>query len=43
MAEDASAGIDIPAADLFQAKAKSEGQRMGIRYVASAAILAAAR
>ncbi len=43
MAEDASAGIDIPAADLFQAKAKSEGQRMGIQYVASAAILAAAR
>ena len=43
MAEDASAGIDVPAADLFQAKAKSEGQRMGIQYAASAAILAAAR
>jgi len=43
MAEDASTGIDVPAADLFQAKAKSEGQRMGIQYAASAAILAAAR
>ena len=30
--EDASAGIDIPAAGLFQAKAKEEGERMGIRY-----------
>ena len=31
--EDASAGIDIPAAGLFQAKAKAEGQGLGIRYV----------
>ncbi|HEV3144041.1 MAG TPA: isochorismatase family protein, partial [Gemmataceae bacterium] len=31
--EDASAGIDIPAAGLFQAKAKEEGKRIGIRYV----------
>ena len=29
---DASAGIDIPAAGLFQAKAKEEGERMGIGY-----------
>lgn len=30
--EDASAGIDIPAASQFQSKAKEEGQRLGIRY-----------
>jgi nicotinamidase/pyrazinamidase len=33
--EDASAGIDVPAADLFQSKAKSEGEALGIRYVKS--------
>ena len=33
MAEDASAGIDVPAAGLFQAQAKEEGQALGIRYV----------
>lgn len=38
MAEDASAGIDIPAAGLFQAKAKAEGQAMGIRYTAVAEV-----
>ena len=31
MVEDASAGIDVPAAGLFQAKAKTEGQALGIR------------
>ena len=31
--EDASAGIDVPAAGLFQARAKAEGIEMGIRYV----------
>jgi nicotinamidase/pyrazinamidase len=31
--EDASAGIDIPAAGLFQDKTKLEGQRLGIEYV----------
>ena len=30
--EDASAGIDVPAAGLFQEKAKEEGQALGIRY-----------
>jgi nicotinamidase/pyrazinamidase len=34
LVEDASAGIDVPAAGLFQAKAKAEGQSLGIRYVA---------
>jgi nicotinamidase/pyrazinamidase len=33
MIEDACAGIDVPAAGLFQAKAKEEGQKIGIRYV----------
>lgn len=32
IAEDASAGLDVPAAGLFQAKAKAEGQALGIRY-----------
>ncbi|MFO0850194.1 MAG: isochorismatase family protein [Gemmataceae bacterium] len=32
IAEDASAGIDVPAAGLFQAAARAEGQRLGIRY-----------
>jgi nicotinamidase/pyrazinamidase len=32
MVEDASAGIDVPAAGLLQAKAKDDGERMGIRY-----------
>lgn len=31
--EDASAGIDVPAAGLFQAKAKEEGMQLQIRYV----------
>jgi len=33
MVEDASAGIDVPAANLFQHAAKSEGTKMGIEYV----------
>ena len=33
MVEDASAGIDLPAAGLFQEKAKREGQALGIEYV----------
>jgi nicotinamidase/pyrazinamidase len=33
MAEDASAGIDVPAAGLFQERAKAEGIAMGLRYV----------
>ena len=32
MAEDAAAGIDVPAAGLFQDKAKAEGIALGIRY-----------
>jgi nicotinamidase/pyrazinamidase len=37
--EDASAGIDVPAAHLFQDKAKSDGQRMGIEYVATSCVV----
>jgi nicotinamidase/pyrazinamidase len=32
MIEDASAGLDVPAADLFQARAKEEGTQLGIEY-----------
>jgi nicotinamidase/pyrazinamidase len=32
MVEDASAGIDVPAAGWWQAKAKEEGQALGIEY-----------
>jgi nicotinamidase/pyrazinamidase len=39
MIEDASAGIDVPVAGLFQAKAKQEGEGMGIEYVRAEAIL----
>jgi nicotinamidase/pyrazinamidase len=43
LAEDASAGIDIPSADLFQAKAKTEGLQLGIHYVATADVLSSVR
>ena len=43
MAEDACAGIDVPAAGLFQAKAKADGQAMGIRYVTVADVVAGMR
>jgi nicotinamidase/pyrazinamidase len=32
LVEDASAGIDVPAANLFQDQTRAEGQRQGIRY-----------
>jgi nicotinamidase/pyrazinamidase len=35
MIEDASAGIDVPAANLFQAAAKQDGVALGIEYVVS--------
>jgi nicotinamidase/pyrazinamidase len=43
LAEDASAGIDVPAAGLFQEQARVEGQRLGIEYASTTAILAAVR
>ncbi len=33
LVEDASAGIDVPAANLYQAQTRAEGQRLGIEYV----------
>jgi nicotinamidase/pyrazinamidase len=42
LAEDASAGIDVPAADLYQEKAKAEGRQMGIEYVSTDEVLAVA-
>jgi nicotinamidase/pyrazinamidase len=41
LVEDASAGIDVPAAGLFQARAKEEGQGLGIRYATVAEVTAA--
>jgi nicotinamidase/pyrazinamidase len=43
MVEDASAGIDVPAAGLFQATAREEGLGLGMEYVTSADVLAAVR
>jgi nicotinamidase/pyrazinamidase len=39
--EDASAGIDVPAAGLMQQQAKLEGQAMGIEYVSTSDLLRA--
>jgi nicotinamidase/pyrazinamidase len=39
MAEDASAGIDVPAAGLYQAKARAEGVAEGVEYVTTAEVL----
>ncbi len=39
LVEDASAGIDVPAANLFQANARSEGEALGIRYLRTREIL----
>jgi nicotinamidase/pyrazinamidase len=33
MIEDASAGIDVPAAGLYQDRARAEGQQLGIEYI----------
>jgi nicotinamidase/pyrazinamidase len=41
MVEDASAGIDVPAANLFQERAKAEGQEIGIVYGTTAEVLTA--
>jgi hypothetical protein len=41
LAEDAAVGIDVPAAGLFQAQAKAEGQTLGIRYATVADVAAA--
>ncbi len=41
LVEDASAGIDVPAANLFQNQARAEGRAIGIEYPDTAALLAA--
>jgi nicotinamidase/pyrazinamidase len=43
LVEDASAGIDVPAANLFQRQAKAEGQRLGIEYCTTADVARALR
>jgi nicotinamidase/pyrazinamidase len=40
--EDASAGIDVPEVSLYQDRAKAEGEQLGIHYVTTAKVLAAA-
>src|SRR5262249_39712340 len=41
LVEDASAGIDVPAAGLLQERTREEGQQLGIRYVTCADIFTA--
>jgi nicotinamidase/pyrazinamidase len=43
LVEDASAGIDVPAANLFQRQAKEEGQRLGIEYTTMQEVCSLAR
>lgn len=43
MIEDASAGIDVPTANLYQVKAKSEGSQIGIEYVELGDVLSAVK
>jgi nicotinamidase/pyrazinamidase len=43
LVEDASVGIDVPAAGLYQAATRAEGVQLGIEYVSSQAILQADR
>jgi nicotinamidase/pyrazinamidase len=38
LVEDASAGLDVSAANLFQHRAKQEGQRLGMEYVTTRAV-----
>jgi len=41
LVEDASAGIDVAAANLFQEQAKMEGQKLGIEYLHTQDVLQA--
>ena len=43
LVEDASAGIDVPAAGLFQASTKEKGIGLGIEYVSTDEVLAAVK
>jgi nicotinamidase/pyrazinamidase len=42
LAEDASAGLDVPAANLFQDEARRQGREIGIEYVGTDAVCGAA-
>jgi nicotinamidase/pyrazinamidase len=42
LVEDASAGIDVPAANLYQAQARAEGRELGILYASTAEVIGAA-
>ncbi|HZU39302.1 MAG TPA: isochorismatase family protein [Gemmataceae bacterium] len=39
LVEDASAGIDVPAAGLFQDRAREEGLQLGIHYTSTTAVI----
>ncbi len=39
LVEDASAGLDVPAAGLYQEQTRAEGVRLGIEYVKSASVV----
>ena len=41
LVEDASAGIDVPAAGLWQTKAKQEGTELGIEFVLTEQVISA--
>jgi nicotinamidase/pyrazinamidase len=41
LAEDASAGIDVPEAGLYQEQTRADGQALGIEYLPTSAILTA--
>jgi nicotinamidase/pyrazinamidase len=43
MVEDASAGIDVPAANLLQSKAQADGELLGISYITVADVATASR
>src|SRR5207248_1386398 len=43
MVEDASAGIDVPAAGLYQARARQEGTQLGVEYVTTGLVAAFAK
>jgi nicotinamidase/pyrazinamidase len=40
LVEDASAGVDVPAAGLYQKRTRAEGQRLGIKYSTVAEVIA---
>ena len=43
LVEDASAGIDVPTAGLFQQRARDEGRQLGIQYMPTTDVIASVR